>query len=130
MIGRELRRGCGRMMFIAGCLVPAVLLQPATAADLTRCLKLDSRPGGEASLANGCSQRLNVMLCVEGGQGARRCADKPNDVITLFPGGTASLAAYTGQSVHWAVCVYPEAPVGWDPGPDRPYTCKKTCVMC
>jgi hypothetical protein len=109
-----------------------MLAGPAGAADVSNCLKVVAKTGADASIANGCSQRLNVILCIDGGQGARRCADKRTDVITLFPGASATLTGYDGQagSAHWAVCVYPEAPVGWDPGPDRPYTCKKTCVMC
>jgi hypothetical protein len=110
----------------------AALAVHAAAADVAQCLKLSPRAGADAVLANACSQRLNLMLCVEGGKGTLRCADKPRDVITLFPGASVAVAGYDGVSgsLHWAVCVYPEAPVGWDPGPDRPYACKKTCVMC
>ena len=72
------------------------------------------------------------MYCVEGAEGARGCAQKPKDVITLMSGDSAALAGFDGRAgpVHSAVCLYPEAPVGWDPGPDHPYGCKKTCVMC
>ena len=94
------------------------------------CLKVEAKPGSEALLANGCSQRLNVMYCIQSAQAQRSCANKPTDVTTLFPGAATALMDYDGAPVHWAVCIYPEAPVAWDPGPDHAYSCKKTCVMC
>ena len=109
----------------------ALALGNAAAADVGDCLKLADKNGG-AVFSNVCIDWLNVMYCIEGGQGPTACASKPKDVITLTTGDSVPVSGYDGRvgSVHWAVCPYPEAPVGWDPGPDRPYTCRKTCVMC
>lgn len=123
---------CPRWL-LAACAAGALSSGAATlAADVSNCLKLTVQSGAGAVLANACSDRLNVMYCVEGASAERGCADKPRDVTTLFPGATVLLRGYDGQAgaVHWAVCAYPEAPVGWDPGPGRAYACKKTCVMC
>ena len=104
----------------------------AIAADVGNCLKLETRPGADAAFSNVCIDWLNVMYCVDGGQGGPACADKPKDVITLMPGNSVALSGYDGRtgSLRWAVCAYPEAPVGWEPARDQAYTCKKTCVMC
>ena len=102
----------------------------ANAGGVRDCLKVEAKSGGSAVLTNSCSQRLNVMYCIQSAQAQRSCANKPADVTTLFPGTAAALVGYDGAPVHWAVCIYPEAPVAWDHGPDHAYSCKKTCVMC
>ena len=108
-----------------------VLPAPALLADVTDCLKVVPGAGGSAAFSNVCIDWVNVMYCIEGGQGATACASKPKDVYSLVTGASVPVEGYAGaSSLHWAACMYPEAPVGWDPGPDRPYTCKKTCVMC
>jgi hypothetical protein len=109
-------------------------MQPRSqAAEVKDCVKLLVAGNGEATLTNVCSDRLNFMYCVDDVKSPRSCANASVDIITLFPGSKALIPAFSGtgaDSVHWAVCVYPEAPVQWKPGPDNPYACRKTCVMC
>jgi hypothetical protein len=103
------------------------------AADISGCLKLEVKPNGDAELTNSCVERLNVSYCVDRAESTRSCATKAKDIVTLFPGAADTLRGYAaegGGPVYWAVCAYPEAAVGWTPGPDSPYSCKKTCVMC
>jgi len=79
------------------------------------------------------SDRLNFMYCVDDAKSPGGCARASANIITLFLGNKALIPAFAGtgaDSVHWAVCVYPEAHVQWKPGPDSPYACRKTCVMC
>jgi len=111
----------------------AVFSVTATAADLSGCVKLAIKPGGEASITNACTSRMNIMYCVDNPNSAKACSQTPISITTLSPGGTDVLPSYTkdgGGEVYWAVCTYPEAPVKWTPGPGSPFTCKKTCVMC
>jgi hypothetical protein len=103
------------------------------AAELKECVKLAVQRSGVASLTNGCSQRLNVTHCVDHSDGAKSGSQPPLGVVTLFPGSSDVIAGYASHgsgAVYWAVCLYPEAPVDWKPGPDSPYLCNKTCVMC
>jgi hypothetical protein len=103
------------------------------AAELRECVKLLMAANGEATLTNTCSDRLNLVYCVDDVQSPRSCAKVAFDVTTLSPGSKDLIPSFAGtgaDAVHWAVCVYPEAPVQWKPGPDSSYTCRKTCVMC
>jgi len=109
------------------------MLSRSHAAELKDCVKLLIAANGEATLTNVCSDRLNLIYCVDDANSPRGCAKASLDVTTLFPGSKSLIPAFAGtsaDSVHWAVCVYPEAPVQWKPGPDSPYACRKTCVMC
>jgi len=117
---------------VGGMLLMAAGLS-ALAADLSECVKLAVKPSGEASLTNGCSGRMNIMYCVDNPNSAKACSRPPISITTLSPGTTDVLASYGrdgGGEVYWAVCLYPEAPVNWTPGPTSTFTCKKTCVMC
>jgi hypothetical protein len=118
----------------AACNALAVGFGPLTqAADISGCLKFEVKPNGDAVLANVCNERLNVSYCVDRPESTRSCATKARDIVTLFPGMADTLPGYAAEGtgpVYWAVCIYPEAAVGWTPGPDSLYTCKKTCVMC
>jgi hypothetical protein len=121
-----------RWLRTAWCAI-ALAAAGAAYAGANECVKLSAKPGSDAVLTNGCSEWLNVQYCVESATAARGCASEPKDIITLFPGDGVTLPGYEAAgrgAVHWAACMYPEAPVGWVPGPDSPYTCKKTCVMC
>jgi len=103
------------------------------AAELKDCVKLSVAADGQATLSNACSDRLNLIYCVDNAKSPRSCAMASLGVTTLSPGSVDVIPGYADSgagSVHWAVCVYPEAPVQWKPGPDRPYACRKTCVMC
>jgi hypothetical protein len=123
-----------RACLLAACCTLAVgLAGLSRAADISGCLKLEVKPNGDAVLANGCAERINVSYCVDRPESTRSCATKAKDIVTLFPGAADTLSGYAAQGggpVYWAACIYPEAAVGWEPGPDNPYTCKKTCVMC
>lgn len=116
------------------CAFLLAVMQPSSqAAELKDCVKLLIAANGEATLTNVCNERLNLIYCVDDANSPRGCAKASLDVTTLFPGSKDQIPAYGGtgaDSVHWAVCVYPEAPVQWKPGPDSPYACRKTCVMC
>ena len=102
----------------------------ARAGSLDDCLKLTAKPDGSARLANVCGSRLNIIYCIDHPDSAKTCARIPLPVTTLFPGAEDVIPTHADGALRAAVCVYPEAPVGWQPGPDSPYTCKKTCVMC
>jgi len=108
--------------------------QPCSqAAELKECVKLVVAANGDVALINACSDRLNIIYCVDNAKSPRSCSEASLGVTTLLPGSKDLIPAYadTGAgSVHWAVCVYPEAPVQWKPGPQSPYACRKTCVMC
>jgi hypothetical protein len=106
------------------------LSSAATADGLDDCLKLTAKPEGGARLTNACGSRLNIIYCIDQPDSAKTCASDSLPVTTLFPGADDVVPAYSGGALRAAICVYPEAPVGWRPGPDSPYTCKKTCVMC
>ena len=105
----------------------------AHAAELKDCLKLKTEASGSAILSNVCTERLNIIYCVDNARSAKSCARESLGVTTLLPGTADTLPSYTADgagAVYWAVCVYPEAPIQWKPGPESPYACKKTCVMC
>src|SRR4051794_40236103 len=102
------------------------MLSRSHAAELKDCVKLLIAANGEATLTNVCSDRLNLIYCVDDADSPRGCAKASLDVTTLFPGSKQLILATGADSVHWAVCVYPEAPVQWKPGPDSPYACRKS----
>jgi hypothetical protein len=106
---------------------------PLQAASVDECVQMVTPRGGEPSLTNVCMDRLNLMICVDHPDSPRSCAHPAKDIVTLDLNGMEPLGPHAADGagrVHWAVCVYPEAPVGWRPGPASPYSCKKTCVMC
>lgn len=106
---------------------------PAAAAELTDCVKFAVQADGAASLTNQCSDRLNVTYCVDNPNSPRVCSQVPLGVTMLAAGAVELIPSYTADGagrVHWAVCTYPEAPINWKPGPDSPFLCRKTCVMC
>ena len=102
----------------------------ATGAGLDECLKLAALPDGSARLANVCGDRLNIIYCIDHADSPKACSGASLPVTTLFPNAQDPIASYSGGALRAAVCVYPEAPVGWQPGADSTYSCKKTCVMC
>jgi hypothetical protein len=106
---------------------------PGNAADVSKCIAFAVNPDGAASLTNGCSDRLNMLYCIDNPDSARRCSATPFRVTTLSPGAHEPLPSYTsdgGGPVYWAVCAYPQAPIKWKPGPESAFICRKTCVMC
>lgn len=116
---------------VAALCVAAVCVTPlAWADDLQDCIKFGAS-GGEAHLTNACSERLNMMVCVDNPASARACDKRLPDIVTLNPGGVERLSGYVAEgrgNVHWGICLYPTAPVDWKPGGE--VICKKTCVMC
>lgn len=97
---------------------------------LEECLKLAPLPDGGARLTNVCGSRLNVIYCIDDPDSTKSCAGAALPVTTLFPSAHDSIARYSGGALRAAVCVYPEAPAGWQPDRTGAYSCKKTCVMC
>lgn len=121
-----------RRIALALCCMTSIA-SPLRAASVDECVQMVTPRGAEPSLTNGCMDRLNLMICVDHPDSPRSCALPAKDIVTLDPQVVEPLgphAADGSRGVYWAVCAYPEAPVGWRPGPNSPYTCKKTCVMC
>ena len=121
-----------RARFAHARLVLATLLPCAstTAGGLDQCIELTAMPDGSARLTNVCGSRLNIVYCIDHPDSPKTCASAALPVTTLFPSAHESVASYAGGALRTAVCVYPEAPSGWQAGVDSAYTCKKTCVMC
>jgi hypothetical protein len=120
---------------IAG-LVALTALLPAFkvwCAEPRECVQLSlSAPEG-AKFTNVCNEMMNVMYCVDNPQSPKTCSAQRMGITTLVPLSSEIVPDYvaTGKgAIYSAICVYPTAPVGWTPGPDNPFTCKKTCVMC
>lgn len=119
-----------RGILIPLCVAAACAATLTRAEDLQNCIKFGAS-GGEAQLTNICSERLNMMVCVDNLASARACDKALTDIVTLNPGGVERLSTYVSDgrgNVHWGICIYPTAPVDWKPGAE--VICKKTCVMC
>ncbi len=118
----------------AYCLVLSCTALPARGADLRECIKLTVQADGSATLTNGCSDRLNFSYCIDNPNSAKACRRAAAAaIVTLSPGASDRIPSYVADgagALHAAVCVYPEAPVGWEPGAGATFTCRKTCVMC
>lgn len=118
----------------ACCLVLSCAAPPARGADLQGCIKLAVQADGSATLTNGCSSRLNFSYCIDNPGSAKACTGPAAAaIVTLSPGASDRIPSYVADgagALQAAVCVYPEAPVGWKPGAGAAFTCRKTCVMC
>ncbi|MGD8475672.1 MAG: hypothetical protein PVH05_00425 [Burkholderiales bacterium] len=105
----------------------------AWGAEPHECLQF-TRDGTEgAKFTNICNEMVNVMYCVDNPQSPKTCSAERIGITTLVPLSKEIVPEYavTGEGeIYSAACFYPTAPVGWKPGPDSPFTCKKTCVMC
>ena len=133
MMRYSAKRQAGMRIRAAAVLCALLLAAHAQARELKECITLAVKPGGEATLTNVCVNMVNIMYCIDNPASARTCSAPAADVVTLAPAASATIAAYTtdgGGPVRWAVCAYPEAPVGWKADGDGTYACKKTCVMC
>ena len=105
----------------------------AAALEPKECLKLEVAAGGDATVTNICSDVLNIQYCVDNADSAKSCARASFPVVVFQYGASDLIPSYVSLGkppVYSAICVYPEAPVGWKPERDSAYTCKKTCVMC
>jgi hypothetical protein len=117
-----------RTLFIVSLLF---LAATTSAAELKDCIKLVQK-GDSATLTNICSDMINMIYCVDNSASPRTCSGELDRVVTLVPNGVEIIPEFGGgkSEIYSALCVYPQAPIGWKPGPSNPYTCKKTCVMC
>jgi hypothetical protein len=116
--------------YLAGSVLSFAL--STSAADLKDCIKLEPK-GADATLTNLCTNAIVIMYCVDNAASQRSCANNVDRVVTLAPTGVEVIPEFGGSAkgeLYTALCPYQQAPVGWKPGPNNPYTCKKTCVMC
>ena len=106
---------------------------PAWAAEPHECVQLSLNAPEGAKFTNICNEMMNIMYCVDNPQSPKTCSAERIGITTLVPLSSETVPDYiaTGKGeIYSAICAYPTAPVGWKPGPDSPFTCKKTCVMC
>lgn len=118
------------MLIALSMLMPVV---QAVAAEPHECIQLSLNDPAGAKFTNICNEMMNIMYCVDNAQSPKSCSAERIGITTLVPLSSEIVPDYvaTGKgSVYSAICAYPTAPVGWKPGPDSPFTCKKTCVMC
>lgn len=105
----------------------------AWALEPHECLVFDVAPTGAAAYTNQCSDVINMMYCVDHADSEKSCARAAIPVVTFHHGVREVIEGYVAQGkppIHAAICVYPQAPVGWKPEANASYVCKKTCVMC
>jgi hypothetical protein len=106
---------------------------PVLSAEPHECIQLSLDTPQGAKFTNICSDMINFMYCIDNPQSPKTCSAQRIGVTTLVPLSEENVPEYvaTGKGeIYFAACFYPTAPVGWKPGPDNPFTCKKTCVMC
>ena len=106
---------------------------PAWAAEPHECVQLSLNEPEGAKFTNICNEMMNIMYCVDNPKSPKTCSAERIGITTLVPLSSETVPDYsaTGKgAIYAAICAYPTAPVGWKPGPDSPFTCKKTCVMC
>ena len=110
-----------------------VRIATAAAAEAHECIRLALDEPDGPKFTNVCNEMINIMYCVDNAQSPKSCSAERIGITTLVPLSTETVPDYvaTGKGeIYSAICTYPTAPVGWKPGPDSPFTCKKTCVMC
>ena len=110
-----------------------LLALQASSAEPHECVQFSIDDPDGAKFTNVCNEMINVMYCVDNPQSPKSCAAERIGVTTLVPLSSEIVPDYAasgGGEIYTAICAYPTAPVGWKPGPDSPFTCKKTCVMC
>ncbi len=79
------------------------------------------------------SSAPGVQVHVDSPTSPKTCSAGHLGVTTLVPLSFEIVPDYAGEGkgpIYSAICAYPTAPIGWKPGADNPFTCKKTCVMC
>jgi hypothetical protein len=122
-----------RYALAACCLLLTCTALPTHGADLRECIRLEVQADGSATLTNRCSSRLNFIYCIDSANSVKACTSAAPTIVTLSPGASDRIPSYLADgagALHSAVCIYPEAPVGWKPGAGGAFTCRKTCVMC
>ena len=114
-------------------LMALVAAVPAWSAEPGECIQLSIDAPEGAKFSNICNEMINIMYCVDNPRSQKSCSAERLGITTLVPLSSEIVPDYaaTGKGeIYSAICVYPTAPVGWTPGPDNPFECKKTCVMC
>ncbi len=117
-------------------LIALSVLAPAMhslAVEPHECIRLSLSDPAGAKFTNICNEMINIMYCVNNPKSPKSCAAERIGITTLVPLSSEIVPDYvaTGKGdIYSAICAYPTAPVGWKPGADSPFTCKKTCVMC
>ncbi len=101
-------------------------------AEPYECIELSVSGAEGAKFTNICNEMMNLMYCVNNPQSPKSCSAERLGITTLVPLASEIVPDYTstGGEIFVAICAYPTAPVGWKPGRDNPFECKKTCVMC
>ena len=118
---------------ILGALISFVPFSIAISAEPRECIQFSINAADGAKFTNVCSEMINVMYCVDNPQSPKTCSADRLGITTLVPLASEIVPDYAASGegeIFSAICAYPTAPVGWKPGRDTPYTCKKTCVMC
>ena len=112
-----------------GIIVPVA---DSTAAEPYECIELSVSGDEGAKFTNICNEMMNLMYCVNNPQSPKTCSAERLGITTLVPLASEIVPDYTsaGGEIFVAICAYPTAPVGWKPGRNNPFECKKTCVMC
>ena len=126
----KIRKPALTILIALSVLAPAL---QALAVEPHECIQLSLSDPAGAKFTNICNEMMNIMYCVDNQQSPKSCSAERIGITTLVPLSSEIVPDYvaTGKgNVYSAICAYPTAPVGWKPGPDNPFTCKKTCVMC
>jgi len=117
-------------------LVAVVTMMPVYmpyAAGPEECVRLEISESAGAKFTNICNEMMNIMYCVDSPDSPKTCSAERLGVTTLVPLAFEIVPGYAGSGkgeIYSAICTYPTAPVGWKPGPNNAFICKKTCVMC
>lgn len=126
----NIRKPAGAMLMTLSIMASAL---QCLAAEPHECIQLSVKGPAGAKFTNICNEMMNIMYCVDNPQSPKTCSAERIGITTLVPLSSEIVPDYaaTGKgNVYSAICAYPTAPVGWKPGPDNSFTCKKTCVMC
>ena len=133
---RKVRKAKVQRAVVRWTLAVAVLTMPFStgfAAEPDECVQLEISESAGAKFTNVCNEMMNIMYCVDSPSNPKTCSAERLGITTLVPLSFEIVPGYAGEgrgAIYAAICAYPTAPVGWKPGPDNPFTCKKTCVMC
>jgi hypothetical protein len=103
------------------------------AAAPDECVQLEISESTGAKFTNICNEMMNVKYCVDSPASPKTCSAEDLGITTLVPLSVEIVPGYSGEGkgpIYSAICAYPTAPIGWKPGANNPFTCKKTCVMC
>ena len=111
----------------------AIVVSYAIPAEPDECVRLEINDSVGPKFTNICNEMMNVMYCVASPTNSKTCSAERLGITTLVPLSFEIVPDYVGEgkgAIYSAVCAYPTAPVGWKPGSDNSFSCKKTCVMC